>query len=271
MKVRSALLVSLAISAAAMPGMSDAQTIVKVFAAGSLRASLTEIAQTFKTETPSASVEFVFGASGLLKDRLLGGEQASLFASANMDHPQALLTAGRAVSVVPFASNRLCVLARSGVALTTDTAVPRMLNPDVKVGISTPKADPSGDYAFELFDRVEASGSAAPGSAARLKAKALQLTGGPLSPTPPPGQNVYAVMLAQRQADLFITYCTNAVSARQEQADLQIVELPPQINVSATYGLAVLREADAVAQRFAAYLLSSTAQGILRRNGFAGP
>jgi len=269
MKRRSTLWLALAILTAATPGMSDAETVVNVFAAGSLRASLTEIAQTFETETPSASVVFVFGASGLLKDRLLAGEQASLFASANMDHPQALLADGRAASVAPFTRNRLCVLARPGLALTSDTVVQRMLDPEVKVGISTPKADPSGDYAFELFDRVEASGSAAPGSAAKLKAKALQLTGGPLSPTPPAGQSVYAAMLAERQADLFVTYCTNAVSARQERAGLQIVDVSPQINVSATYGLAVLREADPVAQRFAAYLSGSTAQGILRRNGFA--
>jgi len=271
MRCRAALLVSLSILAAAAPRMSDAQTIVKVFAAGSLRSSLTEIAQAFRAETTLVSVEFVFGASGLLKDRLLAGEQASLFASANMDHPHALLDAGRAVSVARFTRNRLCVLARPGLALSTDTVVQRMLDPEVKVGISTPKADPSGDYAFELFERVETSGSAAPGSAMKLKAKALQLTGGPLSPTPPVGQNVYAAMLTEGQADLFITYCTNAVSARQEKAGLQIVDVPAQINVSATYGLAVLREADPVAQRFAAYLSGSTAQGILRRNGFAEP
>ena len=54
MKARTTPLVLLAVMAAAIPGMCDAQTIVKVFAAGNLRASLTEIAQAFKTEMPSS-------------------------------------------------------------------------------------------------------------------------------------------------------------------------------------------------------------------------
>jgi ABC-type molybdate transport system substrate-binding protein len=34
-----------------------------------------------------------FGASGLLKDRIQAGERADVFASANMEHPQALACA----------------------------------------------------------------------------------------------------------------------------------------------------------------------------------
>ena len=40
---------------------------------------------------------------------------------------------------------------------------------------STPKADPSGDYAFELFRKAEAI---KPGAQTALEKKALQLTGG---------------------------------------------------------------------------------------------
>ena len=55
----------------------------------------------------------------------------------------------------------------------------------MKLGTSTPKADPSGDYAFRMFERIETSAAAPAGAAERLKAKALQLTGGPDSPRPP--------------------------------------------------------------------------------------
>jgi ABC-type molybdate transport system substrate-binding protein len=64
-----------------------------VFAAGSLRAPLTEIARAYEASQPGQRVVLTFGASGLLKDRIQAGERADVFASANMEHPQALACA----------------------------------------------------------------------------------------------------------------------------------------------------------------------------------
>ena len=155
--------------------------------------------------------------------------------------------------------------------MTPDTLVGTMLDPAVKLGTSTPGADPSGDYAFELFERVERSGAAAAGSARVLAAKALQLTGGPGSPPPPAGRNVYGMLVASGQADLFLTYCTNAVITIAEEPKLQRIELPAAINVSAEYGLAVRRDAPPAAQAFADDLRSGTGQRALRGAGFLAP
>ena len=151
------------------------------------------------------------------------------------------------------------------------TLVERLLDPAVQVGTSTPKADPSGDYAFAMFERVETSGAAAAGSAATLKAKALQLTGGPDSPPPPADRNVYGAIVAAGQADVFITYCTNATLARSEQPGLQVLAIPAAINVAADYGLAVLRPVSPAALRFAAFMLAPAAQARLSGLGFAAP
>ena len=94
-----------------------------------------------------------FGASGLLKDEIAAGAKAEVFASANMEHPQALANAKRSGPVVLFARNRLCALVRPGLAVTRETLLERMLDPQIKLGTSTPKADPSGDYAFEAFSQ----------------------------------------------------------------------------------------------------------------------
>ena len=155
----------------------------------------------------------------------------------------------------------------SGLAVDSTNLVATLLRPDVKLGTSTPKADPSGDYAFEMFQRVDNAGAPA-GSGAALAAKALQLTGGPTSPPPPADRNVYGVLVASGQADVFITYCTNAVVARREQPQLQVVDIAPAINVAADYGLAVRKDASPAAQAFAAYLLSPAGQAILRKAGF---
>jgi molybdenum ABC transporter molybdate-binding protein len=142
-----------------------------VFAAGSLRGVLSKIGQDFEAAPGGTRVSFIFGPSGLLLDRLRGGERADVFASANMEHPRALSDAGKVEKVQAFARNALCVIAAPGFDLGGKTLTQHLLDPDVKVGTSTPKADPSGDYAFELFERIEKTGAASTGAADKLKAR----------------------------------------------------------------------------------------------------
>ena len=80
-----------------------------------------------------------------------------------------LARSGKAGPVVLFTRNRLCALVRADLELTEATLLDRLLDPEITLGISTPRADPSGDYAWEVFRRAEAL---RPGSQVRLKAKA---------------------------------------------------------------------------------------------------
>ncbi|MDM0076588.1 molybdate ABC transporter substrate-binding protein [Variovorax sp. J2P1-59] len=253
----------------AQPGASGGT--LTVFAAGSLRGPITQAVQAFEKANPGTRVALTFGASGLLRDRIAAGESVDVFASANMAHPQSLSASGAWGPTSAFARNALCALARPGLVVTRDTLVKTLLDPGIKLGTSTPKADPSGDYAFELFEKVERSGVAPAGSARSLADKALQLTGGPNSPAPPAGRNVYGMLVAQGQADVFLTYCTNAVLAVAEAPGLQMVDVPPAINVSAEYGLAVRKGAPQAAQAFADDLRSGAGQQALRQAGFMAP
>ena len=66
---------------------AGAQTAgVQLYAAGSLREALTEVARDFETAS-GHKVVLPFGASGLLRERIEQGEPAQVFASADMDHP----------------------------------------------------------------------------------------------------------------------------------------------------------------------------------------
>ena len=256
--------------AAGSGGTVMAQTApseISVYAAGSLRGAFVEAAKAWEAAHPDTRVRFTFGASGLLKDRLTQGERADVFASANMEHPQALQQQGMAQPVQRFATNALCALVRPELKVTPDTLVRRLLDDGVKVGTSTPGADPSGDYAWEMFRRIEQSGVA--GAFDRLSTKALQLTGGPQSPPPPAGRNVYGMLVAQKTADLFITYCTNSVVALREEPTLASVRVPEPLNVSASYGIVVMKGAPALAGEFVAYLLSADGQAGLARHGFS--
>ncbi len=246
-----------------MGGPATAETL-SLYAAGSLRAALGEVADGF-IEAYGIEVERTFGPSGLLRQRIEAGEPAQVFASANLRHPLALEAAGKGGPVALFARNTLCALVQPGLEVTSATLLQTLLKETVRVGTSTPKADPSGDYAWALFDRA---GLLAEGAAERLKAKALQLTGGPDSQPAPAGRNTYAWVMAEKQADLFLTYCTNAVLAQREVANLQIVAVPPELSVGADYGLIVLEGAPPEAWRLALYILSPAGQSVLARYGF---
>jgi molybdate transport system substrate-binding protein len=259
-------LAAVVLAAAGTTAHAQGGADLRVYAAGSLRSALTEVGQAFERHAPGVRVVFTFGASGLLKDRIASGERADVFASANMEHPQALASTGQAGSVQRFARNAMCALVAPSIDVTPETLVDRLLDPAIKLGTSTPKADPSGDYAWMVFERIEQQGR--PGAFKQLADKALQLTGGPSSP-PPQGRNVYAELVAQGRADVFVTYCTNATIALAERPRLRSVAIPAIFNVSADYGVAALRGAGSHAQRFIDYLLSPPAQAIFARSGFA--
>lgn len=248
------------------PSVADA-TPVQVYAAGSLREAFTEIARQHEART-GQPVALTFGASGLLRERIEKGEPAQVFASADTDHPQRLAARGGWQPATVFTRNALCALTSEQINATPDTLLATLLRADVRVGTSTPRADPSGDYAWALFRKAD---GVQPGAYAQLDAKALKLTGGADSPKPPAGRGTYAWVMDQRQADVFLTYCTNAVAAQAEVPRLRVVQLPAALQVGAAYGLTVRSDAPASATTFAQTLLQPPAQAVLQRMGFGKP
>ncbi len=254
--------IALAMLAMTVPAAAET---VQLYAAGSLKAALNEVAKEFAAAS-GHKVEAKYGASGLLKNEIAGGGAAHVFASANMEHPQALHDAKKSGPVLRFARNTLCALVKPGLKVDSASLLERLLASDVKLGISTPKADPSGDYAFEVFHKAEAI---KPGARAALEKKALQLTGDATSAAPPAGRTVYGWHVAEGRADIFLTYCTNALAARQENPGQQIVALPDNLSVGTDYGLTVMNGAPPAAQTFADFIMSAAGQKILTSHGFA--
>jgi len=253
-----------ALAMLATTGVAAAETI-SLYAAGSLKDALTDVAKAYETKSGN-KVAMKFGPSGLLKKEIADGAKADVFASANMEHPQELNDDGTSGPVVRFARNRLCALVKPGLDVTTDNLLARMLDPKVKLATSTPRTDPSGDYAIEAFTKTEAI---KPGSQDLLEKKALKLTGAKNSAAPPAGRVAYGWHVAEGRADIFLTYCTNALAARKQYPDQQMVELPEALSVGADYGLTVIDGAPAPAQEFVEFILSAEGQKILAGYGFA--
>ncbi len=239
---------------------------LQLYAAGSLKAAMSDVARAFEKANQGQKIATTFGASGLLRERIEKGETAHVYASANMKHPRTLAKAGKAATAVRmFARNQLCAIAQENIDVTSDTLLEKMLSDGIRLGTSTPKADPSGDYAFALFEKAEALVA---GAHAKLTGKALKLTGGPDTAKAPEGRNQYGWVMSENKADIFLTYCTNAVLAQKDTPSLKKIAIPASLAVGAEYGMIVMKDAPAQSNRLADFILEPEAQAILRDYGF---
>lgn len=206
-----------------------------------------------------------YAPSGLLRKAIEDGDQPDVFASANMKHPEKLASDGWGSPVVLFARNQLCAIAQPNIKVTPDNLLSTLMDKKIRVGTSTPKADPSGDYAWELFQKAD---TVKKGSFSALSTKALQLTGGENSQKAPEGLNQYGWVMSENKADIFLTYCTNAVLAKKQVKSLNIIAIPESLSVGADYGLIVKGDAQNTAWQFAMYILSPEGQRIMKKYGF---
>ena len=253
-----------AVCVATMIGSARADEL-RVLAAGSLREVVGEISGRYQTAT-GVQVVADFGPSGVLRERIEKGEKADLFASADMGHPLKLLADGRATRADMFTRNALCAFAAPKVGLTQANFVERLLDPAVRLGTSTPKADPAGDYTWLMFHRADAIH---PGAYAILDQKAQQIVGGPTNNAPVDGKDPAAAALLSGKIDVMIGYCSGRERMAKAVPELQAVEVPKEIAAGPEYGLAILKGADPRAEDLALFMLSPEGQQVFAQFGFA--
>lgn len=265
-----AVAVSMPLQAAARP--------LSVLSAGSFRTPLLALAQTFGAER----LALRFGPAGLLRQDIEQGAPCDLFISASPVHVDRLAATsaepgtsagsaetcalarpgqGRVLQRACIATNQLCLTLLARPEQAGRSAQALLLDDRLRLATSTPGDDPGGDYAWQVFARIEASH---PGQGARLMRRALPLVGGRHSAPVPPGQMAAPWLLLQGRADLFLGY---AHGARQLQADGRFfcLFLPPEWAVTAQYVAAQLTPA---AQDFMQFLCSAQARHIMTAAGF---
>ena len=235
---------------------------VQIFAAGSLRGVVTELAAE-AGPVLGVAVQPSFGGSGSMRERIEKGEPADLLMSADLGSPRKLEAQGRTiVPVIAFARNRMCIVSRRSAGITAANLIDRLLATDVRVKTSTPIADPSGDYAWSIFKKVDAI---RPGAQAILERKAqasMSLVAKPATP----GQSAAAALFAANAIDLSITYCSGAPALLKELPDLTSAPVPPELDPHPVYGVAILSAKPAV-MRLALFLLSEKGQAIVAKAG----
>lgn len=230
---------------------------VTVFAASSLTEAFEEIGQKFEQET-GAGVTFSFGGSSDLRAQLEQGAPADVFASADLKQMGLAKDAG----VVDgdetiFARNRLVVIIskqnRASVVTLQDLA-----KPDVKIALADENV-PVGEYAQQFLDNA----SAEYGSDYKDNVLANVVTN---------AANVKEVAAAVQldEVDAGVVYKTD-VTAEIAQ-DVTTIEIPDELNVIATYPIALTNNGQAqtkdAAQAFIDFVLSDARQAILSSHGF---
>ena len=236
---------------------------LKVMGAGSLRAAMTDLLQHFPKQSDEVDTP-EFGASGLMRQKIEGGEHADVFASADLEQPHKLAAGHPERLVILFARNTLCALARPELGLTEANFLDRLLDPAVRIATSTPGSDPLGTYSWEVFARADA---VKPGARATLEAKAKKLVGGGAK-TPPlvAGKGAVEGIFLADQADVMLIYCSAVAAIQKEVPTLASLKLPSALAVQPADGLVILNSKP-VALRFVAFVMSEEGQATLQRHG----
>jgi len=253
------LLVASALSAAA--GAAPGET-VEIYSAGSLRAVVGDLAREAQSRW-QVEVKSTFGGSGLLRERIEKGEKPDLLLSADLASPLKLEQQGRTVlPAIAFARNRMCIVSRRELKVTAGNLIERLLVKGVRIRTSTPVADPSGDYAWAIFDRID---GLRPGAGAKLKEKAQASMSLPMKPAAP-NQSPMAELFNSHQIDVTITYCSGTPALLKDAPDLVSFEVPAALDPHPLDGMAVLSDRPAVL-RLALWLLSEKGQAAVAQEG----
>ena len=259
----TAIYSALLIAVTGISGLSQARAAeeaVEIYSAGSLRGVVADLAK--EASAFHIEIKATFGGSGSLRERIENGEKPDLFMSADVGAPQKLESQGRTVvPAIAFARNRMCIVSRQSAGVTASNLIDRLLSDNVRVKTSTPVVDPSGDYAWAIFDRIE---TPRPGAGARLKEKAQRLMN--VSAAASPGQSASAALFVAKKIDMSITYCSAWPALEKEVSDLTGLVVPPQLDPHPVDAIAVLSNRPQ-AMRVALFLLSQRGQAIIAQQG----
>ena len=236
------------------PDAAPAEEIV-VFAAASLKETLSEIGENYKTVMPDVKVTFSFGSSGTLQTQIQEGADCDLFLSAAPKQMNALEDAGLIVesSRRDLLENKVALVVAEGNPKGVtgfDELLHRAPTGDVLIAVGNSDV-PVGQYTRKIFDYFGTDGDA-------LASCGALTYGGDVKEV--------VTQVSEGAADCGVVYATDAFSANLEIVDTASAEMCGQV----IYPAAVLKNAahpDA-AGAFLAYLESEDAAAVFEAVGF---
>lgn len=238
------------LSVLALPLVVVAQTLT-VSAASSLSDAFKALAPRFEAARPGVKLRLNFAASGVLLQQIAHGAPVDVFASADTDtldraEAQRLIATGTRRD---FAANALVLVAPAG---STLTALPELAGHRVKrIALGKPASVPAGRYAQQALEHA--------GLWAALQPRFVQ------------GDNARQVLdyVARGEVDAGFVFRTDAATAGDRVRQVATVGG----HVPIRYPAAVVADSRhaALAREFVNFLVSTEAQAVLARHGFAPP
>jgi molybdate transport system substrate-binding protein len=228
-----------------------------VFAAASLTDAFEAIEGDLESANPDLSITYNFGGSQALVTQLKEGAEADVFASANVAQMDAATAAGLiAGDTTTFVRNRLAIVTPASNPAAIESAAD-LGKEGILLVLAQPEV-PAGRYARESVCLMATdSASYGAGFVERVAANVVSEE-----------EDVRDVLakVALGEADAGIVYVSDAVAAGDQ---IHVVDIPDDVNVIATYPVAILAGGDEVlGSAFVAYLLSDEGQALLERYGF---
>jgi molybdate transport system substrate-binding protein len=255
--LRPFFLLALLLAGCASSESSGARTL-HVFAAASLTDAFTELGKDFEEATPGVNVIFNFAGSQALRTQIEEGAPADVFASANQNEMDLLITGGHVKQDTPqvFLNNKLVLILPVDNPAALET-LEDLANPGIKLVFAAEEV-PVGQYTRQALDRM--NGQFGSDFKHRVLANVV-------SNEDNVRQVVAKVQLGE--ADAGIVYTSDAVAAPA----LPTIEIPAALNIIAEYPIAVLtRSANAdLANAFIAFVLSEPGRAVLQKWGYVPP
>jgi molybdate transport system substrate-binding protein len=242
-------------ASAADPSLNQTLT---VFAAASLTGAFQEIGQAYENANPGITVRFNFAGSQILRTQIEQGALADVFASADHKNMDPLVSEKLVddKTCQDFATNRLVIILPAN-----NPALVESLEDLDRPGLKLILADasvPAGNYARQALKKMDLVPAFGADFSSRVLANVV-------SNETDVKQVVAKVELGE--ADAGIVYISDAVAA----PELGTISIPDELNVIATYPIAVTKDATkpAQAQAFIQFILSPQGQEILMKWGLS--
>jgi molybdate transport system substrate-binding protein len=243
-------LVACSKSSTSSPTAASTPKAVTVFGASSLTGAFTEIGKNFEAANPGVRVTFSFGPSDGLAQQIDAGAPATVYASASTKWMDDVDSNGPGVSGrTDFAENKLVIITPSDNPANIKS-IDDLANPGVKLVLAAVGV-PAGDYAREALGNA--------GIAKKAEANVVSNE-----------QDDASVVqkIASGEADAGIVYVSDI--APTQMADVRAVTIPDNVNVLATYPIAVVSGAtdSEDAQAFVTFVAGPAGQATLKKFGF---
>ena len=249
MKVRVLLLATLLVgTACGGTDPADATTPVTVFAAASLTEAFTQIAEDYEG-LHDLDVRLSFGPSDGLATQIQEGAPADVFASASPKWMDAVEEDPGVTDRADFARNLLVVIVPAGNPAGLGS-LDDLGRPGIKLVLAA-EGVPVGDYAREML----ANAGIADEALANVVSNEDDVKG-------------VVQKVALGEADAGIVYRTDVTAT--VEGDLEVIDVPADVNVEAVYPIAALAGAPDPAREFVAYVLGP-GQETLEAAGFLAP